>query len=45
MRDYALSAYDTDVLVAERDTRGIFRSDRQRRRQGAAKWLITKLGR
>ena len=36
MRDYALSAYDADVLVAERDTGGLFRGRGHGRRQARA---------
>ena len=36
MRDYALSAYDADVLVAERETAEYFEDGRERRRPAAA---------
>jgi aspartyl-tRNA(Asn)/glutamyl-tRNA(Gln) amidotransferase subunit B len=48
MRDYALSAYDTDVLVAERDTAEYFETvvkgdDRGRDAKLAANWVINEL--
>jgi aspartyl-tRNA(Asn)/glutamyl-tRNA(Gln) amidotransferase subunit B len=48
MRDYALSAYDADVLVAERDTAEYFEAvvkgdDRGRDAKLAANWVINEL--
>jgi aspartyl-tRNA(Asn)/glutamyl-tRNA(Gln) amidotransferase subunit B len=48
MRDYALSAYDADVLVAERDTAEYFETvvkggDRGRDAKLAANWVINEL--
>jgi aspartyl-tRNA(Asn)/glutamyl-tRNA(Gln) amidotransferase subunit B len=48
MRDYALSAYDADVLVAERDTAEYFEmvvkgGDRGRDAKLAANWVINEL--
>ena len=48
MRDYALSAYDADVLVAERDTAEFFEAvvkggDRGRDAKLAANWVINEL--
>jgi aspartyl-tRNA(Asn)/glutamyl-tRNA(Gln) amidotransferase subunit B len=48
MRDYALSAYDADVLVAERDTAQYFEAvvkgdDRRRDAKVAANWVINEL--
>ncbi|HEX3502720.1 MAG TPA: Asp-tRNA(Asn)/Glu-tRNA(Gln) amidotransferase subunit GatB [Xanthobacteraceae bacterium] len=49
IRDYALSAYDTDVLVAERDTAEYFESvigegAPRRDPKLAANWVINELG-
>jgi aspartyl-tRNA(Asn)/glutamyl-tRNA(Gln) amidotransferase subunit B len=48
VRDYALSAYDADVLVAERDTAEYFEAvvkggDRGRDAKTAANWVINEL--
>ena len=48
MRDYALSAYDADVLVAERDTAEYFEAvvkggDKGRDPKLAANWVINEL--
>jgi len=47
MRDYALSAYDADVLVAERDTAEYFETitggDKGRDPKAAANWVINEL--
>jgi aspartyl-tRNA(Asn)/glutamyl-tRNA(Gln) amidotransferase subunit B len=50
IRDYALSAYDADVLVAERDTAKYFEAvvkgdDRSRDAKVAANWVINELSR
>jgi aspartyl-tRNA(Asn)/glutamyl-tRNA(Gln) amidotransferase subunit B len=49
MRDYALSRYDADVLVADRDTADYFEavakdSDQARDAKLAANWVINELG-
>ena len=44
MRDYALSAYDADVLSAERDTADFFEEvARGRDAKAAANWVINEL--
>jgi len=44
MGDYALSAYDADVLVAERETAGFFEAVAQGRdAKSAANWVINEL--
>jgi aspartyl-tRNA(Asn)/glutamyl-tRNA(Gln) amidotransferase subunit B len=44
VRDYALSAYDADVLSAERDTADFFEQVAQRRdAKAAANWVINEL--
>jgi aspartyl-tRNA(Asn)/glutamyl-tRNA(Gln) amidotransferase subunit B len=44
MRDYALTAYDADVLVAEREAAGFFEDVARRRDpKAAANWVINEL--
>ena len=46
MRDFALSAYDAGVLVAERETRGLFRGSVGQRAQTPRPppiWVINEL--
>ncbi len=45
MKDYGLSAYDADVLVAERENADYFEARRRKGRDGkdAANWVINEL--